>query len=744
MAQVMAHRQVVATKTKLSQKQSTETVQVMLYTSASMLCSMRGMFPSLAFDEAELADDELYTVEGLINGEHHSRAKASSPSNTSTRSSESTRLKVPLLKRGRSDRADQFIESLDTVFEALNRGTLHALRIPFMGDPEINPDPLEIWCFRILYIRSPEGKREVQGLQANYKGEDRLDPSLDLNGRVLNLLETISEQCRDSTQLPNECYIQPSIMYIDDGWQPNNFVEAEPEKNVKGFAGWQPHAADLGVSGGSKHEVSLRVAFLKHESSTKRRISQDLRVRDSKIGQASRIPTGTTTPPIVVPPIRSEIISPTGGRTTSSTSAIPETPQHVHGSKIGSTSLASSRALRSVASKSSSNTGDISQIAATPTVTQDEPSQSVASNASQVDDDMRRKSSLESMMKPRSNLDDNFLTQPRAIPSQISNAEDGLSLELTEHMKKYDFLSREKAQQLWYAIPELQQRARMLANGPITGCRCRLVDSTEDMVQCGVCGVQQHLICQGYLEVDNRQLPEHVCHICLLGREADHNTLKKLQVLALQRRAMDLLLSQEAENAAELGKKLGMEFDQVAELVASLVSQGFLVEEFGRRTRNSQGKIKFPESISTPEYIGLFVKLFDTYQVVGHHFSGLEVSDAPARDVTQTLKAKYSILTRPLVEATSVFSPEREKAATANTSKKTTTTTQSTTKKRARTTAAEGVATSVQSSPLRQPGRVRTPTPKMKEAKFGFFINAQNLPSRENPGIKSKRFKGDS
>ena len=86
-------------------------------------------------------------------------------------------------------------------------------------------------------------------------------------------------------------------------------------------------------------------------------------------------------------------------------------------------------------------------------------------------------------MKPRSNLDDNFLTQPRAIPGQISNAEDGLSLELTEHMKKYDFLSREKAQQLWYAIPELQQRARMLANGPITGCRCQLVDSTEDMVR---------------------------------------------------------------------------------------------------------------------------------------------------------------------------------------------------------------------------------------------------------------------
>lgn len=48
-------------------------------------------------------------------------------------------------------------------------------------------------------------------------------------------------------------------MYIDDGWQPNNFVEAEPEKSVKGFAGWQPHAADLGVSGGSKHEYVTRL-----------------------------------------------------------------------------------------------------------------------------------------------------------------------------------------------------------------------------------------------------------------------------------------------------------------------------------------------------------------------------------------------------------------------------------------------------------------------------------------------------
>lgn len=73
-----------------------------------------------------------------------------------------------------------------------------------MGDPDINPDPLEIWSFRIVYKKSAEGEREVQGLQAKYNGEDKLDPSLDIDGYVLSLLERISDQCRDSTQLPSK------------------------------------------------------------------------------------------------------------------------------------------------------------------------------------------------------------------------------------------------------------------------------------------------------------------------------------------------------------------------------------------------------------------------------------------------------------------------------------------------------------------------------------------------------------
>jgi hypothetical protein len=64
-----------------------------------------------------------------------------------------------------------------------------------------------------------------------------------------------------------------------------------------------------------------------------------------------------------------------------------------------------------------------------------------------------------------------------------------------------------------------------------------------------------------------------------------------------------------------------MQFDKVAKLVTSLVSQGFVVEQSGRSTRNSPGTITFPEGVSTTEYIDSLAKLFDPYQVVGHHVS---------------------------------------------------------------------------------------------------------------------------
>lgn len=125
----------------------------------------------------------------------------------------------------------------------------------------------------------------------------------------------------------------------------------------------------------------------------------------------------------------------------------------------------------------------------------------------------------------------------------------------------------------------------------------------------------------------------------MFGRKIDRATLAKLCELALQRRVIDLLLSGDIDNTVELSRKLGMyewphpcrvltrisstdmQFDKVTALVTSLVSQKFVEEQSGRSTRNSQGKITFPKSVSTPEYVDSLAKLFDPYQVVGHHVS---------------------------------------------------------------------------------------------------------------------------
>ncbi|KAG9560173.1 hypothetical protein KCU79_g7824, partial [Aureobasidium melanogenum] len=611
----MAQHQVVATKPKLTQKQSTETVQVMLYTSASMLCRIRNIFPSSAFEVVEFAeDDELYTFDGLMNERHPCRAQTPSPSSTPTRSAELRTQNVPLLKRGRSVRADQFLDSLNTAFEALHRGTLHALRIPFMGDPDVNSDSLELWSFRVIYNQSAEGEREVQGLEANLGNEEMFDSSL----CVIDLLQNVSEQCERLPQLPDDRYIQPSILYKSDGWEPKGYVETQSQQSVKGFAGWQPYSTDLGIICGLHHD------------------------------------------------------------------------------------------------------------------------------ASQIDDDIRRRSSLENMLKPSSIREDDFATQVRTTASQMLNDENSPSPELAEHMKTYNFLTSETAHHLWTLKCELQTRPNItLTNEFITSCRCQLHDSMEDMIRCSVCGVQQHSICQGYLG-DDRQPPQHICHLCLFGSKVERATLAKLCELALERRAIDLLLSGEVDNTVELSRKLDLQFDKVAGLVTSLVSQNFVVEQSGRSTRNSQGKITFPKSISTPEYINSLAKLFDPYQVVGHHFSDAAVSDDSATDVAQTLRARYAILTQLSSSVTRSVSPEYQRAMTANAIKKPTGSATTTTKKRARTSQPGAVVMNEQATPVRQPSRLRTPTPKMKEAKFGYFINGQNLPSREHPEIKSKRFKGDS
>ncbi|KAG9809560.1 hypothetical protein KCU63_g21519, partial [Aureobasidium melanogenum] len=364
------------------------------------------------------------------------------------------------------------------------RGTLHALRIPFMGDPDVNSDSLELWSFRVIYNQSAEGEREVQGLEANLGNEEMFDSSL----CVIDLLQSVSEQCERLPQLPDDRYIQPSILYKNDGWEPKGYVETQSEQSVEGFAGWQPYTTDLGIIGGLHHDLAIRVQSLKHEHSNTRRISQDLHARKPVANREPQLSTSPSTLSGGKSPTRTRTISPTLPRRTCADSAIPETPQHLGQPDKDRASFTDSHALTEATSNLFLNAAglprtDVSQSRTTGPAISEQLQQSDTSSASQIHDDIRRRSSLENMLKSSSNREDDFATQVRITASQILNDENSPSPELAEHMKTYDFLTSETAHHLWILKCELQTRPNItLTNEFITSCRCQLHDSMEDMV----------------------------------------------------------------------------------------------------------------------------------------------------------------------------------------------------------------------------------------------------------------------
>lgn len=122
--------------------------------------------------------------------------------------------------------------------------------------------------------------------------------------------------------------------------------------------------------------LSVRIASLKHEDSSTRRISQDLRSRKSANVQADRFSNATSSDE--PHRLRPRASSPARSRTTSAVSPIPETPQRLYRSDKDKTPL--------------------TDPTATVSVILEQPLHLNVSSASQLDDDMRRKSSLNEMV----------------------------------------------------------------------------------------------------------------------------------------------------------------------------------------------------------------------------------------------------------------------------------------------------------------------------------------------------------
>lgn len=124
--------------------------------------------------------------------------------------------------------------------------------------------------------------------------------------------------------------------------------------------------------------LSLRIASLKHEDSSIRRIYQDLRPRKSANVQADRSSSATSTLSDEPHRLQPRASLPAQSRTTSVASPIRETPQRLH--------------------QSGKDTAAFIDPTATSPVIPEQPPHSIVSSASQLDDDIRRRSSLDDMV----------------------------------------------------------------------------------------------------------------------------------------------------------------------------------------------------------------------------------------------------------------------------------------------------------------------------------------------------------
>lgn len=128
--------------------------------------------------------------------------------------------------------------------------------------------------------------------------------------------------------------------------------------------------------------LALRIASLKHEDSSTRRLSQDLRSRKPATNPADQFFSKTPTLSNEDLPMQPRTLSQTQSRRTTVTSAIPETPQRV---------------VQSEADQGSPT----DRTAATYAILEQPPPSSM-SGVSQLNDDIQRRNSLNDMVGQRS------------------------------------------------------------------------------------------------------------------------------------------------------------------------------------------------------------------------------------------------------------------------------------------------------------------------------------------------------
>lgn len=153
--------------------------------------------------------------------------------------------------------------------------------------------------------------------------------------------------------------------------------------------------------------LSLRVKALKHEYSSTRRISQDLQSRKPGANRGPQLDSSLTTLAGGNSPIQTRTTSPTLRRRTSTDLPIPETPQHLSQPDKDRASFVDSHALTEATNNHVLNAAGLlrpklSQSRTARPATPEQLQEHDDSSVSQINEDIRRRNSLNDMVSPSS------------------------------------------------------------------------------------------------------------------------------------------------------------------------------------------------------------------------------------------------------------------------------------------------------------------------------------------------------
>lgn len=170
---------------------------------------------------------------------------------------------------------------------------------------------------------------------------------------------------------------------------------------------------------------------------------------------------------------------------------------------------------------------------------------------------------------------------------------------------------------------------------PLVRCQCGFSNEGEEMLCCDICDSWQHAHCYGYVNLTDPRMPnEHVCYVCLLGKD-EAQVLDELRNMALLRRAIHLLVEKNGMRTVKsFAEDLQCDLQTASNVVRHLKSQNYLVRTSESHTRGfaQTGKPSMKLATYGSQYQTLMKQFFDPSSNIAHHLADVPLECSQRRD----------------------------------------------------------------------------------------------------------------